>query len=164
MLALELEVQSRSILEYLASRGFDAGSVSSPLDDENAKKVREWFRQQQFRAEQLKTGQVAWEYFEVCRQLDVLQNRLQGYMDLFAKLAKALGEVDYVVFDEEQWPPDFHGRAGVEQSDYRFQSEAIGGKILKTLCNDIRATKAKHAQLAKHLKSLGFHLPTKDPN
>ena len=164
-LACELEVESNLIFDYLASLDIaKIKSFSSPLDKETANKVREWFREGHSRAEELRKGHVARQYFQASSQLAVLQKELQGYLNLFAKLTKALGKVDYVVFDEENWPPGFHGPAGEKQSDYSFSSVAIDGQKLKTLCKEIKAAKAKNDWLADQLKRLGFPLSTNDPS
>jgi hypothetical protein len=101
-------------------------------------------------------GRLARERTEVERQLALLEAELQKYRDMFLSLAKVLGEVDYILFDNERWPENLYQAAGWKMSEYQFSTESINGNKLKTLCKEIREAKAKRDGLVAQLKNLGL--------
>lgn len=101
-------------------------------------------------------GAVARERAEVEKHLAILEAELQRHREIFARLTERLGEVDYILFDNEQWPESMHAAAGWRMSEYRFSSEAINGDRLKTLCKEIKETKARRDRLEAQLKRLGL--------
>ena len=100
-------------------------------------------------------GRVNREYKEAANQLALLEVELAKHREKDARLAEKLTEIDYVVFDGEQWPEDLYRVAGYRMSDYSFSSDAIDGQKLKVLCRELRAAKTKRNELATQLKTLG---------
>lgn len=101
-------------------------------------------------------GRVAREHSESARQVAILDSELQNCREMFTRLVKALGEVDYVVFDGDSWPQELHEAAGWKMADYSFSSADIDGRKLKKLCADIKEAKGKRNRLAAQLKDLGI--------
>jgi hypothetical protein len=96
------------------------------------------------------------EHAEADKKLALLEPELRRYREMFASLAQRLGDVDSILFDEDQWPESLRMAAGWKMSEYRFSSDAIDGQKLKTLCREIKETKARRARLASELKNLGL--------